>query len=59
MEEYYSKTNGAENIRVGVGVALINNNKKILLELRSDVQKWGITGGKLEVGEKPEEAGTN
>lgn len=49
--------NGEENIRVGVGVALVNKRKEILLELRSDVRMWGITGGKLEIGETPKEAG--
>lgn len=57
MGKYYSEIKGTESIRVGVGVALLNERKEVLLELRSDVEMWGLTGGKLEIGEKPEEAG--
>ena len=57
MGRYYSEIKGTEHLRLGIGVALINNKKQVLLELRSDVEMWGITGGKLEIGEKPDEAG--
>ena len=54
---YLSNMNGTEKLRVGVGVALIDEKSRLLLELRSDVLMWGITGGKLEIGETPEECG--
>ena len=50
---YLNKTNGLEKVRVGVGVALLNEQCQLLLELRSDVSMWGITGGKLDAGETP------
>ena len=54
---YLNRPNGFEILRVGVGVALINEKSQLLLELRSDVSMWGITGGKLDVGETPVECG--
>ena len=48
---YLTSLNGSETIRVGVGVALIDEYSRLLLELRSDVEMWGITGGKLDPGE--------
>jgi 8-oxo-dGTP pyrophosphatase MutT (NUDIX family) len=38
-------------VRVGVGIALFNENGQVLLELRSDFSEWGFLGGKLEFGE--------
>ena len=38
-------------VQVGVGVALFNENGHVLLELRSDFNEWGFLGGKLEFGE--------
>ena len=54
---YLKRTNGLEKVRVGVGVALLNEQCQLLLELRSDVSMWGITGGKLDAGETPEKCG--
>tara|TARA_B100001248_G_scaffold207929_1_gene161967 strand:- start:550 stop:1026 length:477 start_codon:yes stop_codon:yes gene_type:complete len=52
---YQSNILGSEEIRLGVAVGLINKNNQILLEQRSDCGWWGITGGKLEMGETIEE----
>ena len=51
---YLKSLNGTETVRLGVGVALIDEYSRLLLELRSDVRMWGITGGRLDPGETPE-----
>jgi len=56
-ERYGSMLNGLETVRLGVAVALIDEYGRLLLELRSDVSLWGITGGKLDPGETPLECG--
>ena len=56
-ERYQAQIQGNEAIRVGVAVAIIDRNNRLLLELRSDVNMWGLTGGKLDIGEKPKECG--
>jgi 8-oxo-dGTP pyrophosphatase MutT (NUDIX family) len=43
--------NMINDVQVGVGVALFNDNGQVLLELRSDFNEWGFLGGKLEFGE--------
>tara|TARA_A100001011_G_scaffold111984_1_gene118457 strand:+ start:105 stop:581 length:477 start_codon:yes stop_codon:yes gene_type:complete len=48
---YQCRFNGEEKIRLGVAVALINLKNEILLEKRSDCGWWGVTGGKLDLGE--------
>tara|TARA_Y100000739_G_C20571942_1_gene448239 strand:- start:371 stop:841 length:471 start_codon:yes stop_codon:yes gene_type:complete len=48
---YQCRFNGKEKIRLGVAVALINLKNEILLEKRSDCGWWGVTGGKLDLGE--------
>ena len=48
---YQKFFNGKEKIRLGVAVALINKKNEILLEKRSDCGWWGVTGGKLDLGE--------
>lgn len=45
-----------------VGVVIINNNNEILLQKRSrfkraNPSKWGICGGKVDLGETPLDAG--
>ena len=50
-ERYQCHISGNENHRIGVAVGLINKNNHILLERRKDCGWWGITGGKLELGE--------
>jgi 8-oxo-dGTP pyrophosphatase MutT (NUDIX family) len=42
-------------IMAAAGVILIDPDGKILLQLRSDNQCWGITGGSMELGESFEE----
>ncbi len=44
----------APMLAAGATVAVIKNNK-ILLNLRSDTNTWGIPGGSLELGETLEE----
>lgn len=51
-DRYQTNVTGEETIRLGVAVALINAHNEILLERRSDCGWWGVTGGKLDVGEK-------
>ena len=52
---YQSNIRGDERLRLGVAVGLINKKNQILLEQRSDCGWWGLTGGKLEIGETIEE----
>ena len=54
---YQNVLMGNEELRLGVAVALIDPRGRILLELRSDVEMWGITGGRLDVGESPIDCG--
>lgn len=54
-ERYQNTFKGGEIIRLGVAVALINSAKEVLLERRSDCGWWGITGGKLDLGEDIED----
>ncbi len=56
-KRYQTKITGSEKIRVGVAIAIINAKKQILLEKRKDCGWWGLTGGKLELGETIEECG--
>ena len=57
FERYQDSLMGAETLRLGVAVALLDENHRLLLELRSDVMQWGITGGRLDIGESPEQCG--
>lgn len=47
---------------IGAGIILFNNNNEVLLILRDDKlsipfpNMWDIPGGKVEIGETPEEA---
>tara|TARA_Y100001970_G_C14015012_1_gene740471 strand:+ start:151 stop:624 length:474 start_codon:yes stop_codon:yes gene_type:complete len=54
-KRYQTFIKGGEKIRLGVAVTLINQNKEVLLERRSDCGWWGITGGGIEIGETVEE----
>lgn len=56
-DRYGSALNGLETVRLGVAVALLDEYGRLVLELRSDVSLWGITGGKLDPGETPLECG--
>ena len=52
-QRYQKVLNGIETTRLGVALALIDQNLRILLERRSDVGWWGITGGRIDPGETP------
>ena len=54
---YQTKIEGIESLRLGVAVALIDFQGQLLLERRSDVGWWGVTGGRLDVGETPVQCG--
>ena len=55
QHRYQSNFLGYEKLRLGVAVGLINKKNQILLEQRSDCGWWGMTGGKLDIGETIEE----
>jgi ADP-ribose pyrophosphatase YjhB (NUDIX family) len=40
----------------GAGILLIDRHKKVLLQLRSDSNSWGIPGGCLNIGESLQDA---
>jgi ADP-ribose pyrophosphatase YjhB (NUDIX family) len=40
----------------GAGILLIDRDKKVLLQLRTDSNSWGIPGGCLNIGESLEHA---
>lgn len=43
-------------VMVGAAAIVINDERKVLLQLRSDTHTWGPPGGALEPGEEPAEA---
>lgn len=43
-------------IRLGVGVFLLDSKRRVLLEKRSDCGLWGLPGGAIEPGESVHEA---
>ena len=43
-------------VRVGVGVFVLDDQGKILMEKRSDCGLWGLAGGRIEPGESAAEA---
>lgn len=45
-------------IMTAAGTIIINNEGKVLLQQRTDNNKWGFPGGSLELGESFEEAAT-
>ncbi len=57
--EYYKKIRqylGHDPIlTAGAVLIVLNENKEILLQLRSDFKKWGVIGGGMEIGETMEE----
>ena len=42
-------------LTAGVGLLVFNENKEILMQLRTDYDKWGFPGGAMELGESFEE----
>ncbi len=55
IKKIFEKELGYITPKVGVN-GIIFFNDKILLEKRSDDNKWGIPGGWVEVGESPQES---
>ncbi|HHU6751465.1 TPA: NUDIX domain-containing protein [Staphylococcus pseudintermedius] len=45
-----------DEIRPGVAAIVLNDNNKILLQKRRDVERWGIISGNIEPGESVSEA---
>jgi ADP-ribose pyrophosphatase YjhB (NUDIX family) len=48
-------SNKPKNIN-GAGILLIDKDRKVLLQLRTDSNSWGIPGGCLNVGESLQDA---
>ena len=42
-------------LTAGVGLFVFNENKQVLMQLRTDYNKWGFLGGAMELGESFEE----
>ena len=42
-------------IIVGSTIIVINDNKEILFQFRSDTKEWGLPGGAMEIGETLEQ----
>ncbi|MDE6292550.1 MAG: NUDIX hydrolase [Bacilli bacterium] len=42
-------------LTAGVGLFVFNNQDEVLMELRTDYNKWGFPGGSMELGESFEE----
>ena len=42
-------------LTAGVGLLVFNDEKKILMQLRSDYNEWGVPGGAMELGESFED----
>ncbi|MRX74350.1 NUDIX domain-containing protein [Bacillus lacus] len=45
-----------DDLKAGVAVIILNEAKQVLLQKRSDVGKWGIPSGHIEIGETVAEA---
>ena len=45
-----------KNIRVGVSVAIVNDEGDVLIMMNRKTKRWTLPGGKVEDGETPEEA---
>ncbi len=45
-------------LTAGVGLFVFNENKEILMQLRTDYNQWGFPGGAMELGESFEEVAT-
>ena len=42
-------------LTAGVGLLVFNDEKKVLMQLRSDYNEWGFPGGAMELGESFED----
>jgi 8-oxo-dGTP pyrophosphatase MutT (NUDIX family) len=49
-------TSPSARVKAGVGVIIVDDQKRILLEQRSDNGMWGLPGGGIEPGESVLEA---
>ncbi|MFD1032678.1 MULTISPECIES: NUDIX domain-containing protein [Caryophanaceae] len=45
-----------DDLTAGVAVIILNEEKQVLLQKRSDVKLWGIPSGHIEIGETVSEA---
>lgn len=45
-----------DDLKAGVAVIILNEEKQVLLQKRSDVGLWGIPSGHIEIGETVSEA---
>jgi len=50
------QTDTDRRIRVGVGVFVLDDHGRLLLEKRRDCGLWGLAGGRIEPGESVAEA---
>ena len=42
-------------LTAGVGLFVFNENKEVLMQLRTDYNQWGFSGGAMELGESFEQ----
>ena len=42
-------------LTAGVGLFVLNENKEVLMQLRTDYNQWGFPGGAMELGESFEQ----
>lgn len=45
-----------DELKAGVAVIILNEEKQVLLQKRADVKLWGIPSGHIEIGETVSEA---
>lgn len=45
-----------DELKAGVAVIILNEEKQVLLQKRADVELWGIPSGHIEIGETVSEA---
>ena len=45
-----------DDLKAGITVIILNEEKQVLLQKRSDVGLWGIPSGHIEIGETVSEA---
>jgi len=45
-----------DDLKAGVAVIMLNEEKQVLLQKRADVGRWGIPSGHIEIGETVSEA---
>jgi len=55
IEDIRALVGHAPLILVGAAVLILNDAGELLMLLRTDNQSWGVPGGMMEPGERPEE----